>query len=238
MIARLLAARGEELTRAARIALKVGFGSVGVLVVGAGVAAVLPRSDFPNPIAELPAVPAPAQFAAFWITSLLAIVWAILWWPGLSLRSPGSAINRGFEDSAPATKGLRFGWAMSVMAAASMAYLYLFALPATEAYRGHREFAQSVWNHVHDGEHLALYRTREIVYYLRPPGEVREFTSELDLAEAVQQGKVRWAIVHERDVNRLGVPCTPIVREPAQSWDDDAAGTRAVLVGFRKQEGR
>src|SRR5205814_7675510 len=54
LIARLLAARGEELTRAARIALKVGFGSVGVLVVGAGVAAVLPRSDFPHPIAQLP----------------------------------------------------------------------------------------------------------------------------------------------------------------------------------------
>src|SRR5581483_3529551 len=119
--------------------------------------------------------------------------------------------------------------ALPLNAIASMAYLYVFALPAVEAYRGQREFADGVRSVVADQRRLALYCNRDIVYYLRPPRDLREFADEAELAAAVRQGEVRFAIVHERDVNRLGVPCRAVVRQSGPSWNSDAVGTRAVL---------
>jgi 4-amino-4-deoxy-L-arabinose transferase-like glycosyltransferase len=127
------------------------------------------------------------------------------------------------------------GAVVCVAAVLAMIALHLVGYPAIEPLRGQREFASAVRDVVGDGDDLALYRTREVVYYLHPPREVREFVTETELASAVRAGEVRWAIVHERDVIKLGVPCTTLAR--SSLWDHDAAGTRAVLVEFNR-EGR
>jgi 4-amino-4-deoxy-L-arabinose transferase-like glycosyltransferase len=125
------------------------------------------------------------------------------------------------------------GVAVGVIAVLGMIALHLIFYPAIEPLRGQREFAAAVRDIAGEGDELALYRTREVVYYLRCPRDVREFTTEMELAEAVRAGEVRWAIVHERDVAKLGVPCMRIAH--SSPWDDDAAGTRAVLVEFYRE---
>jgi hypothetical protein len=110
-----------------------------------------------------------------------------------------------------------------------MFYFYLVALPATEPLRWQRGFAADVWQATagnNDG--LALYRTRDVVYYLDPPADIAEFQSEADLKSAVEAGRVRWLIVREQDLVRLALPLTVAVREPAFAWD--TAGNRTVLA--------
>src|SRR5262249_8085493 len=133
---------------------------------------------------------------------------------------------------ARALRPRRGGFGVGVLAVVGRGVLHLVVYPAIEPLRGHREFATKVRGVVGDGDELALYRTREVVYYLRPPREVREFSSEVALGNAVRAGEVRWAIVHERDAARLGVPCTTLARSSQQ---DEGSGARAVLVEFTRE---
>jgi 4-amino-4-deoxy-L-arabinose transferase-like glycosyltransferase len=211
MIARLLAIPVADLSRLGRVALRVGYSVVALGVVAAGIALLPAHWILRGPLASLPELPAFLVYAAIWLACLVAVM---------------ITVRRFRTDRIAASVG--------VIAALSMGYLNLIALPLAESYRGHREFAEKIRNSIGDDEsQLALYRTREIVYYLRPSRDVREFTDDAAIAEAVRRGSVRWAIVHERDVGKLGVPCETIAREPSQPWDSDAAGARAVLVAFR-----
>ena len=165
----------------------------------------------PGALATLPDVPAAPLFAAIWMVCLIAIGFTI--W---RYRMQRVAVST------------------AMIAALSMSYLNLVAMPLAETYRGHREFAERVRQSIGGDEaQLALYRTREIVYYLHPPRDIREFTDEVTMADAVRRGSVRFAIVHERDVGKLSLPCEMIAREPSHAWDTDAAGVRTVLVAFR-----
>jgi hypothetical protein len=236
LIGRVLAARREELSRAARVAIRLGVIVLAALVISAGVGAFLPRSVLPGFFAELPAVPALTALAVCWIVCLGAVGYAVFGRVRLRLQN---SVNVMLWESAHRERGgktSRFALATSIIAAASMIYLFLFALPAVEAYRGQREFAEQIRHAVSDPQELALYRTREIVYYLGAPNDVREFASDTELSEAVRRGEVRYAILHERDLGPLGVPCRIVVREAGQRWDREADHDRNVLVAFSPQE--
>jgi 4-amino-4-deoxy-L-arabinose transferase-like glycosyltransferase len=176
-----------------------------------------------------------ATFAFFTLSAsrrsyyLLPILPAVALLVAHLLASRREELSRSARVFCPKYMGIALG----ATAVVGMAALHLVAYPAIEPLRGHREFAAAVRSVVADGDDLALYRTREVVYYLRPTRDVREFTTEIELANAVTAGEVRWAIMHERDVARIGVPCRTIAR--SQPWEEDGAGTRAVLIEFNRE---
>jgi 4-amino-4-deoxy-L-arabinose transferase-like glycosyltransferase len=215
MIARLLSMRSGELSRASRIALKAGYGIIAIGVVAAVVAVLPARWVLPGEWAELPRAPVLPVFVAIWLACCVGI--------GLAYRHFNA---RSIVRS------------VGVVATLWLAYLNLIAIPSVEEFRGQREFAEFVRQSVGDDEsQLALFRTREIVYYLHPSHHVAEFATDVEMAEAVRRGDVRFAIVHERDLDKLGLPCETVAREPSQSWNTEAAGSRSILVAFRDANG-
>jgi len=185
--------------------LKIGFGALTLVVAIAGLGLLAPML-LPEARQHLPPLPARPVFTACWLLALGAIAFA---W--LRFR-PGRA-----------------AFAAGVTALAAMIYLYLVALPATEALRGQRSFATAVRDAVaaEDGS-LALYRTRDIVYYLDSPYEIAEYETEADLAVAVHQGRVRWLILREQDCQRLNLPL--VVTARARSFDWDGTANRTILA--------
>jgi hypothetical protein len=129
---------------------------------------------------------------------------------------------------------------LAVAAFAIQAYLFVVALPATDADRTQRAFAAVVRRHFAPGESpgaksLVLYRTREIAYYLDPPDPIPEFYEPADLRTAVEHDSIRWVILHRRDRAALGDGVTDVFAEPLGSWDaPERAGTKLLLVRVAK----
>ncbi len=92
-----------------------------------------------------------------------------------------------------------------------MVYIYIFAMPAAEAYRGEKPFAYAVRDRIGDGTaQLGLFRTVGPLFYIDPPKPLAEFNKPKDLANAVA-----------RRQDRMGD------RAPARSSRDGAAGRGA-----------
>ncbi|MFL5338626.1 MAG: ArnT family glycosyltransferase [Gemmataceae bacterium] len=201
LVARLLTA--ESASRLPRILLKIGFAVVTVAVVGLGMA-LLPRHWLPGPSDQLPPAPAWPVVVAGWVAAIFGV----------------TAVWRRFDSR-------RVAVALGGVAAGAMAYLYLIAIPATEDWRWQRSFAAEVRRET-GSEPLALYRTRELVYYLDAPADLAEFESEADLRSAVDTGRVRWLILREVDLPRLTLPSHVVVRAGGFTWDQ--ATNRTLLV--------
>jgi hypothetical protein len=110
--------------------------------------------------------------------------------------------------------------------------VYLVALPAAEPYRGERDFATKVRRLVGpDATGLALYRTRELVYYLGYPEPIAEFDSLADVRAAAAAGRVRRVILRRRDLDGLRTPANTLAEEPMYPWDGlIERGAKALLL--------
>jgi hypothetical protein len=208
LIARLLA-NVEPLPRAARRLLVAGFALTAVAAV-ASIAMLLPVTRLlPEPWDRLPDVPCPPALVAAWLASAVGIDFA-LW--KLSPR--------------------RIAAACSVVAGAFMLYLYVFALPAAEAYRTQRPFAEQVRQRVGDETgRLAVYRTREIVYYLAAPHPLPECHTPDELRQTIATHDLRWVLMRRRDWDAQTVSGQVVLAETVQSWESvELAGSKLVLV--------
>jgi hypothetical protein len=114
------------------------------------------------------------------------------------------------------------------IAFAFQAYLYVFALPALEAYRTQKPFAEAVKERLgSDIGRVALFRTREIVYYL-DKAPLAEYHTPRDL---VQAPGLRWIILRRQDWESLGMTGIVIAAETVQPWEgDDQAANKLLLV--------
>jgi 4-amino-4-deoxy-L-arabinose transferase-like glycosyltransferase len=158
----------------------------------------------PAAFQNFPPLPAIGAFLAAWTVSVVALAFA-------------------------AIRARYVGTALAVTAVVFQAYLFLFAQPAADVDRTQRSFAAAVREHA--GSDVALYRTREIVYYLDPPGPLPEFDQSDDLRQAVERREVRWVVLRRRDRESLGVGWTEIVTERVGPWETgDRAGTKLLLV--------
>jgi hypothetical protein len=121
-----------------------------------------------------------------------------------------------------------------------MAYVFGVVLPALEPYRGERPFALAVREVVgHDPTGLALYRTRELVYYLGYAEPIAEFDTREHLAAATAAGQVRWVILRRRDLEGLELPANIVAEEPSHPWEDAAEWrTKAVLLRPQGKRGK
>jgi len=200
LVAELLAQDVETLGWLARRLLRLAL-LVLLLITGVCLLAFLPiQTLLPAPWCDLPPPPAAAGGIACCLVSLALLIRA---WPNL---------QRG-----PLVLGLG--------GASFLAWFYLFVLaaPEAEAYRDGREFASRVRACVAGQvDRLALFRTREPVFYLDLPHSVPEFYQAAEVAEAIQEQRISWLVGRQRDVEVAGLQGRVLTRERSFPWETEA----------------
>ncbi|HYA34178.1 MAG TPA: glycosyltransferase family 39 protein, partial [Candidatus Binataceae bacterium] len=199
LIARLLLAARTSLARWARIFLDIGYWALAICVAG-GLVLLVPPSILPvRDLALYPPAPDRVAFAAMWIVVLAAVAIAVR------------------------TFSARWILISSIAAAyASMIYIYIFAMPAVEKYRGEKPFALEVVSKLGEGvPKLGFFNTVGPLFYLDPPQPLPEFDSSDKLAKAVAENQIRWVIVRRRDLAELKMPAKILASEASYPWETD-----------------
>ena len=184
LVARTLAYPGELRSMIARRLLTAGYAIVAFAAV-AVIALLIPASAIlPSPYDALPELPAKFAFIVFWIVSVIAVIYTI----------------RKFSPR-------RVAISMGAIAYLAMAYIYIFAMPAAEAYRGEKPFGYAVLNKTGGStDRLVLFKTEGPLFYLNPPRPLPEFEKKQNLQDAIAKGDARWMIVRRRDMPKARHP--------------------------------
>ncbi len=207
LIAQLLTERGT-LRPAAIWLLRIGFVVLSATVV-MSVAVLLPiTSLLPEPWDRLPELPSLGGFLAAWLIALAGIGLA---WARLEAR--------------------RIALAFAAVAGSFMLYLYLGALPAIEAYRTQKPFADAVkLASASTPDRLALYGTREIVGHLDPPAPIAEHHTAAELEDAIRAKTTRWVVIRRRDWEQLNRPGAVVVVETVHPWEERTQAHSKLLL--------
>jgi 4-amino-4-deoxy-L-arabinose transferase-like glycosyltransferase len=209
LVARVVLAEAADLSPWARRLRTAGYGLTAAVAVAAGLAAVVPASTLGPTWADFPSLPEPGLFVAGWFVSAVCV--------GLSMVR--------YTPS-------RVAVALTAIATWMVGYGFLVALPGTESLRTSRPFLEQVRDLTADHPTaIALYRTREAVWYLCPGAELPECESSEDLAARLEAGSVRWGLLKEQDLGPAAGRVRVVLREPAFPWEGpDVAGRKMVLV--------
>ncbi len=199
LVARTLVYPGELRSMIARRLLTIGYAIVAIAAV-VGIVLLIPAwAILPSPYDALPELPAKFPFIVIWIVSVAAVIYAI----------------RKFSP-------FRVAISMGVIAYLVMAYIYIFAMPAAEAYRGEKPFGYAVLNKIGGStDHLVLYKTEGPLFYLNPPKPLPELDDKQDLQDAIAKGDAKWMIVRRRDMPKLDTPTTVELSEASYPWESD-----------------
>ena len=211
LIAWLLAGRAR-LRRITYGLVLAGFFLAGLAML-LSIAALAPASWWlGEPWDSLPALPCPFAFIIVWLISIAGVGYALM---KLSPR--------------------RVATSFGVMAFSSMAYLYLFALPATETYRTQKPFTDAVKQKIgSETDSLALYGTREIVYYLNAPAPIAEYHTLEELQRGLREKAPRLIVLRRRDWERMELNGKVLVAETIHPWESsELAQNKLVLVEVR-----
>ena len=191
------------LTQPSRLRL-IGIWLFAAVVLIAPVVLVPPEWR-PAPLNQWPPLPSRGAFIAVWIISIAAL---------------GIGILRYRRVTA----------ALVVTAFAFQSYLVVFLLPAMEINRTQRPFAEAVRARLGpDMAGLALYRTRDIVFYLNPPGPLPELREPADLQNAAAAA-IRWVILRRRDRDGARRPLDRGRRRARQPVGQSGAGGNEVAA--------
>jgi 4-amino-4-deoxy-L-arabinose transferase-like glycosyltransferase len=199
LVARTLAYPGDLHSTFARRLLTIGYAIVAIAAV-AGIVLLIPAwAILPSPYDALPDLPAKSAFIVFWIVSVAAVIYAI----------------RGFSP-------YRVAISMGTIAYLVMVYIYIFAMPAAEAYRGEKPFGYAVLNKIGGStDHVVLFKTEGPLFYLNPPKPLPEFDEKQDLQDSIAKGDAKWMIVRRRDMPKLDTPTTIELSEASYPWETD-----------------
>jgi 4-amino-4-deoxy-L-arabinose transferase-like glycosyltransferase len=197
LVARTLAYPGELRSTIARRLLTVGYAIVAFAAI-AGIILLIPAwAILPSPYDALPDLPAKLAFIVFWSVSVAAVIYTI----------------RKFS-------AYRVAISMGAVAYLAMVYIYIFAMPAAEAYRGEKPFGYAVLNKIGGStDHLVLYKTEGPLFYLNPPKPLPEFENKQELQDAIAKGDAKWMIVRRRDMPKLETPTTIDLSEASYPWE-------------------
>jgi 4-amino-4-deoxy-L-arabinose transferase-like glycosyltransferase len=199
LVARTLAYSGELRSTFARRLLILGYAIVAIAAVG-GIVLLIPAwAVLPSPYDALPDLPAKSAFIVFWIVSVGAVIYAV----------------RKFSP-------YRVAISIGAIAYLVMAYIYIFAMPTAEAYRGEKPFGYAVLNKIGgSSDRLVLFKTEGPLFYLNPPKPIPEFEDKQDLQDAIASGGAKWMIVRRRDMPKLDTPTTVELSEASYPWETD-----------------
>jgi 4-amino-4-deoxy-L-arabinose transferase-like glycosyltransferase len=207
LVARLLTSPWERISAWTRRLLIAGYG-VFVAIVFLGFGLLIPPSMILSGLlAKLPAAPDRAVFIVMWAIVLGTVVHAL----------------RKFSSG-------RVTISIGAAAYAAMIYIYIFAMPAAEAYRGEKPFASDVLNRIGSTAQLGLYRTAGPLFYLDPPSPLPEFDHPKDLSDAVGAGKVQWVIVRRRDMDGIGLATQIVTEEASYPWESEYQRRNKVVL--------
>ncbi len=209
LVARTLAFPGTIRSTLARRLLIIGYTIVAIAAVGGLVGLLPPSTVLPGQLAKLPPLPDRSAFIALWLISVAGIVYAL----------------RKFSP-------YRVAISIGAIAYCALAYIYMFAMPAAEAYRGEKPFGYAVLSKIgNQTDHLALYKTEGPLFYLNPPKPLLEFDKKQDLKDAIAHAGIEWFIVRRRDLPNLNVPTTVELSEASFPWENDYnISNKVVLV--------
>jgi len=199
LVARTLAYPGELRSMIARRLLTIGYAIVALAALASIVLLIPAWAILPSPYDALPDLPAKPAFIVFWVVSIAAVVYTI----------------RKFSPD-------RVALSLGAIAYLAMVYIYIFAMPAAEAYRGEKPFGYAVLNKIGGStDRLVLFKTEGPLFYLNPPKPIPEFEKKQDLQDAIVKGSVRWMIVRRRDMPKLDIPTTVELGEASYPWETD-----------------
>lgn len=217
LVSRMLTLPDALRSTLARRLMIVGYAIIAIAAVG-GLAMLLPASAIlPGQLAKLPPLPDRFVFIVLWIIAAAGIAYAL----------------RKFSP-------FRVAISMSVIAYCVLAYIYIFAMPGAEAYRGEKPFGYAVLSKIGNRtDKLALYRTEGPLFYLNPPKPLPEFERKQDLKDAIANAGVEWFIVRRRDMPTLDVPTTIELSEASFPWESTYnISNKVVLVRVGGRDNR
>ena len=128
---------------------------------------------------------------------------------------------------------VRMALSSGVIAYFTLVFLFIFAMPEVERYRGEQPFAQAVRAKLQgDLSTLAMFRIwgPGLVFYLSPDKPIPEFKDPADLTNFVRDNQVRWLIVRERDLSSLPLTGSAVVRETIFPWEKSSRTRNKYLL--------
>jgi 4-amino-4-deoxy-L-arabinose transferase-like glycosyltransferase len=212
LVAHLLTRNRDVVQHVAYRLLQAGVGLFALVVVLSGALLLNPAQYLPERWQTLPSLPHAWVFAGVWIVSLLGVI----------------DLVRGLARFRPA----RIAAVLTTITAAYMIYGYLLLLPSLEVYRTQKPFAEAVKRQLGpDASEIALYRNREICFYLAQNHLLLEYMSKAELIGAVKDGRVRWLIIRRHDWEDMNLSARVVCEETVFSWEDtDQAKGKLLLA--------
>jgi 4-amino-4-deoxy-L-arabinose transferase-like glycosyltransferase len=181
LVARMLETPIRSLSPLSRRLLRAGYAVVALGVIGGAIVMIPPRWILRGSMATLPAAPDRIIYAICWMVSLLMVV--------LTLKR----FDTRRVAISTATIGTLF-----------LAYLFVFAMPAADQWRGEKHFARDIRQQMGPATSgVVLYKTVGPLYYLDLPNPLPYYDNAIKLKKDVHGGKLRWVIVRRRDRDNL-----------------------------------
>ena len=212
LVARLFVTAREVLGRRARQLMEMGYFLIAVSVVVIGVLALLPPAMRPGALGRFPVLPERMMFTALWVSMLAAVIFALI-----RLRPERIMVST------------------SVLAYLALLFLFVFALPGAERYRGEKVFAQAVRAQLKgDMSRVVLYKNGGpgLLFYLSAREPIPVYDNSADLVHMIEENPDRRVISLQRDLSDLQLPGSTVAREETLRWDRPPS-PRGELVLFR-----
>jgi len=197
LVAQMLATPIEALSPLTRRLLGLGYAVVAIAVIGGAAVMIPPRWILKGPMATLPPAPDRAIYLVCWAVSLLAVLYAL----------------RHFDTR-------RVAMSTATVGALFLAYLFIFAMPAADKWRGEKRFAEDIRRKMgQTTSGVVLYKTIGPLYYLNLPEPLAYYDDAGTLKRDMLDHKLRWVIVRRRDRdyldNQLGASNNVVASEEA-----------------------
>jgi 4-amino-4-deoxy-L-arabinose transferase-like glycosyltransferase len=215
LVARLLATPTEALSQLGRRLLALGYAVIAIAVAGGAIAMIPPQWIMRGPLAMLPPAPDRTIYAICWAVSLLAVVYTL----------------KRFDTR-------RVAMSTATVGALFMGYLFIFAMPAADQWRGEKHFAEDIRKQMGSATTgVVLYKTVGPLYYLDLPNPLPYYGDVGKLKQDSLGNKLRWVIVRRRDsddlINQLGGAGKVVASEEAFPFETrQHVLNKEVLVAF------
>jgi 4-amino-4-deoxy-L-arabinose transferase-like glycosyltransferase len=182
LVARLLVTPIEALSPLGRRLLALGYAVIAIAVIGGAIAMIPPRWILNGPMATLPPAPDRGVYLLCWAVSLLAVLYTM----------------RKFDTR-------RIAMSTATVGALFLAYLFIFAMPAADKWRGEKNFAEEIRRQMGAATSgVVLYKTVGPLYYLNLPEPLPYYDDAGKLKRDALDNKIRWVIERRRDRDYLG----------------------------------
>ena len=186
LVARTLATPTAALSLLARRMLSIGYAVIAIAVAGGAIVMLPPGWIMSGAMATLPPAPDRALYAICWAISLFAVIYTL----------------KKFDTR-------RVAFSTAAIGTLLMVYLFIFAMPAADRWRGEKKFAEDIRRQMGPATTgVVLYKTVGPLYYLDLPQPLPSYDDAGKLRHDALDNKLHWVIVRRRDrsdlLNQLG----------------------------------